>query len=310
MGPTPALILKILACACFGTATAFFVLVLYRVSVIGRGASSAYTGTSMRRADMRRKALAGSPLFRFTIPWLHALSTMVGRLGLEAMYNYVRSPYARAGYPGGLEDEEVVSLGLVLGVATSLFLAYSVALLWQPAMIWLGLFGIPLGFVMLVANLKARASVRETRILRALPYVLDLLVLILRSGTSLSIALARVVGDYDDHPVGEELGQVLAEIEMGAPRIDAFRRFAARLNIADISSLADAIVQSEELGWPLAETLEHLADRLASERILQAQATAGSAGVLVMLPSTLVLASAVLLLFGPLMIRYMQQGGL
>ena len=63
-----------------------------------------------------------------------------------------------------------------------------------------------------------------------------------------------------DHPVGEELGQVLAEMDMGSPaRAEAFRRFAARLAIQDVTSLADAIVQSEELGWPLADTLEHLA---------------------------------------------------
>ena len=63
----------------------------------------------------------------------------------------------------------------------------------------------------------------------------------------------------------------------------------------DIAALADAIVQSEELGWPLADTLERQADRMAAERILQAQSKAGAAGVLVMIPSTLVLLAAIIL---------------
>ncbi len=297
-------ILKLLACICFGGATMFFVTMLYRLTQIGSGAGTAYTGTSMRRADMRRKAIGSSALFRLVLPWLHALSTLVTRLRLEPLLNYIRVPYARAGYPGGLEDEEVLALGFFIGIAITIFLAYSIALLLSTSLIWLALFGMPLGLMALVANLKSRAKARELRILQALPYVLDLLVLILRSGTSLSIAMIRVVEDYQDHPVGDELGQVLAEMEMGSPRVEAFRRFATRVAIPDITSLSDAIVQSEELGWPLAETLEHLADRLASERVLRAQAKAGTAGVLVMLPSTLVLMSAVLLLFGPLILRY------
>jgi len=141
-----------------------------------------------------------------------------------------------------------------------------------------------------------------------MPYVLDLLVLVLRSGTSLNIALARVVGDYQDHPVGEELGQMLSEIEMGAPRTEAVRRLAERVGHTDISAMAESMVQSEELGWPLADTLERQADRMAAERVLAAQAKAGAAGVWVMLPSTLVLVGAVMLLFGPIIVRYMQGG--
>ncbi len=301
-----ALMLQIAACVCFGGATTIFVFFMYRLTQIGKTGTGAYTGTSMRRADQRRKALAASPAYRYMLPWLHAISMLTGSRMLEPLLNYVRGPYAKAGYPGGMEDDEVVSMGFLIGAALTVFLAYSVALLWKPSMMWLALFGVPLGFMVLVMNLKGQARTRELRILQSMPYVLDLLVLILRSGTSLSIALNRVVADYDDHPVGDELGQVLAEIEMGAPRAEAFRRMATRLAISDITSLADAIVQSEELGWPLAETLEGLADRLAAERILRAQATAGAAGVMVMLPSTLVLASAVLLLFAPLIIRYTQ----
>ena len=95
---------------------------------------------------------------------------------------------------------------------------------------------------------------------------------------------------------------------MGAPRADAIRRLAQRLGNQDITALADSMVQSEELGWPLADTLARQADRMASERILAAQAKAGAAGVWVMLPSTLVLMGAVLLLFGPMIVRFMRGG--
>ena len=70
----------------------------------------------------------------------------------------------------------------------------------------------------------------------------------------------------------------------------------------DITALADSMVQSEELGWPLADTLARQADRMAAERVLAAQAQAGAAGVWVMLPSmtmSLSLASVSELLYVP-----------
>src|SRR5205814_7600162 len=143
-----------------------------------------------------------------------------------------------------------------------------------------------------------------------LPYVLDLLVLMLRSGTSMRIALSRIIDDYNRHPIGIEFGQVLAEIDVGSPRTEAFKKMAERLKIPDITALVDSISQSEELGWPLADTLERLADRINAERVLRAQAAAGAAGVYVMLPSTLVLLAAVLLLFAPFIVSYIVTGSI
>ena len=108
----------------------------------------------------------------------------------------------------------------------------------------------------------------------------------------------------------QDMADVLAEIDVGSPRAEAFKKMAGRLKIPDITALVDALVQSEELGWPLADTLEGLADRLSGERMLRAQSTAGAAGVYVMLPSTLVLLSAVLLLFAPFIVRYLVTGTL
>ena len=268
----------------------------------------ASTTTSMRRGAMRQKALRESPVFRLTLPWLRVIVARTGKLELEMLRDMVRAPYSKAGYPGGLDDDEVVALGLLIGALLAVVLAFITGVFLGWIFSIFGLLGLPLGFFMMVWSLHSRGRVRELRILQALPYMLDLMVLMLRSGTSLRIALARVVSDYQDHPIGDEIGQVLAEIDVGSPRIEAFRKLAQRLQISDMTALSDSIVQSEELGWPLAESLERLADRLSSERVLRAQAKAGAAGVIVMIPSTLVLAAAVLLLFAPHIVRFLRNG--
>lgn len=262
----------------------------------------------MRRAEMRRKAIEHRGLLALALPWITAMGLVVSRMQLGFLRDYVRKPYARAGYPGGLEDDEVLGLAIVVSLAATVGGAFAAASLMGPRYIWLGLCLLPAGFFGLISIFQNRGEQREAQIMQALPYVLDLIVLILRSGTSLAIALSRAVEDYADHPIGDELGQVLAEIEMGSPRDAAMKRLAERLNNSDIRALADSIVQSEQLGWPLAETLERQAERIASERVLRAQAKAGAAGVMVMLPSTLVLLAAVLLLFGPMIVRLMRNG--
>jgi tight adherence protein C len=197
-----------------------------------------------------------------------------------------------------------------MGLILTLLIGFLAGALIGVGWVWVGLLGMPLGYLGLSAHFKTRAEERELEILKAMPYMLDLLVLMLRSGTSLRIALGRVVEDFETHPLGVEFGQVLAEIDVGSPRSEAFKKMADRLKIPDMTSLVEAIIQSEELGWPLADTLERLADRLNAERVLMAQTTAGAAGVYVMLPSTLVLASAVLLLFAPFIVRFLRTGTL
>ena len=300
--------IKLLSAICFGAAAALLAVVGYRSLQSDKIAGDTPADPSVRRAERRRRLLEQSPLFAFFLVWLRVPAVLVSRMGLVSLRKYVRAPYARAGYPGGLDDDEVVALGMIAAVVAGAFTAFSAAAILGTQYFWFGLCALPAGFLGLVSTLKTRGEIREAQIVKAMPYVLDLIVLILRSGTSLTIALRRVVADYVDHPVGEELGQVLAEMEMGSPRVEALRRWADRVRSADITALADSIVQSEELGWPLADTLERQADRMAAERVLRAQSKAGAAGVMVMIPSTLVLVAAVILLFGPMLVRLLRGG--
>ena len=300
--------MKLLSSVCFGAAATCLGIVAYRGLRSERVDGAILADPSIRRAEMRRRALDRSPAYGFFLVWLRVPAVLLSRLGLDSLRHYVREPYARAAYPGGLEDEEIVALGALLSLTAAVFVGFSAAVIFGPTFAWAGIFALPLGFLGMVSYLKTRAEIREAQIVKAMPYVLDLIVLILRAGTSLTIALRKVVEDYSEHPVGDELGQVLAEMEMGASRVEALRRLSDRIKASDIAALSDAIVQSEELGWPLADTLQRQADRIAAERILQAQSKAGAAGVLVMIPSTLVLLAAIILLFGPVLVRFMQGG--
>ncbi|HVS73502.1 MAG TPA: type II secretion system F family protein [Phycisphaerae bacterium] len=306
----PIIVLKGAAAGFFGVAVALLAAAAWALVRREQVARAGVGMTSIRRAEMRRQAVADSPAFGLVLPVIAGVAGVVSRLGLDPLRSYVHDPYVRAGYPGGLDDDEVVASGALLSVVFVGAIALVAVGLFGLGFAWMALIGFPLGFMALVAHFKSAAKEREVEIMRALPYALDLLVLMLRSGTSLRIALLRVIEDYQGHALGTEFGQVLAEVDVGSPRAEAFKKMAGRLKIPDVTALVDALVQSEELGWPLADTLEGLADRLNAERMLRAQSTAGAAGVYVMLPSTLVLLSAVLLLFAPFIVRYLVTGTL
>jgi len=301
-------LLKLLATAAFALSAVLLGIVVYQSSQAEKRGAHQYRDPSQRRGEKRREACLRSPLYAMFLALLRGPAGIVSRFEIQSLRRYVHEPYIRAGYPGGMDDDEIVAVGLILSVICGAVTAFVVMSLVDPRWALLGVPVMPLGFFSLIANLQNRAEKRQRQILMAMPYVLNLLVLILRSGTSLNLALARVVADYAHHPVGEELGQMLSEIEMGSPRAQAVRRLAERIGQSDITSLADSMVQSEELGWPLADTLARQADRIAAERILAAQAKAGAAGVWVMLPSTLVLMGAVLLLFAPILVRFLRGG--
>ncbi len=301
--------MKLLISAAFGVSAMLLAFVVYQLlRAEQRGGTDTPRDPSQRRSERRRRAIEKSPVYALFLAFIRIPAGFIAGMEMERLRRYVRTPYRRAGYPGGMDDDEVLALAFVMALAAGGVIGFLLLAFFGPAWAIFGLLAMPAGFMAVVALLQNRGDTRQQQILIAMPYVLDLLVLVLRSGTSLNLALARVVSDYEEHPVGEELGQTLSEIEMGAPRAQAMRRMAERLGHPDMAALADSIVQSEELGWPLADTLARQAERMASERVLNAQAKAGAAGVWVMLPSTLVLLGAILLLFGPILVRVMRGG--
>ena len=58
-----------------------------------------------------------------------------------------------------------------------------------------------------------------------------------------------------EDPVAVELGRVVQEMEMGVQRQQALRNLADRIDIMELSSFVAVIIQSDQLGMSIAETL-------------------------------------------------------
>ncbi len=85
-----------------------------------------------------------------------------------------------------------------------------------------------------------------------MPFLLDLLTLLMEAGSTFMNALNQAVHEFEGHPVAEEFGRVLADINMGKTRSEAFGSMRDRLADDEITSIIGSVLQGEQLGTPLA----------------------------------------------------------
>ncbi len=143
---------------------------------------------------------------------------------------------------------------------------------------------------------------RQRELLRAVPDFLDMLVLCLEGGLSLTAALPRVIGEIVQvHPIlGEELAITQQTASLGLSVGDALKQLGDRCGLAELKDLASVVLQSERFGASLVKTLRTHADAYRVERQQRAEESAHKASVKILFPMLLFIFPAVfVVLLGP-----------
>lgn len=118
------------------------------------------------------------------------------------------------------------------------------------------------------------------------PDFLDLLVVCLESGMSFEAGLDRI-----NHEIGQayphlrtNISQLLLELRAGKDRSAALFALADRLGLEEAQSFANMIVQAEQLGSGIAQTLRVCADDMRDRRLLRAEEYAQALPVMLVGP--------------------------
>jgi tight adherence protein C len=298
-GPT----ILIAACLLMGVSVGFGAfLVALQLKARGVSIDLAQETPSRRARDAEPTGLLA--LAQPFLPFFTALGRAFGLKSLKASLSHA---YARAGYPGGLEDDDLVGLGLMCGIP----LAIPVAIVFSavsPLLAPVGLLIVVAGPGILSSSYSSQGNKREKSISRTMPFVLDLLVLTMRAGASLQQAVKRVADDHAGEPIGVEFSAVLTDLGTGLTNKEAFQNFHERVPIAPVRLFVDDLVQGEELGRPLADIFERQSDQSRIRRVQEATETAGKAKVLVLIPGMLVFIAVLILLFSPFFVRWYYGG--
>ena len=143
----------------------------------------------------------------------------------------------------------------------------------------LGFYGPGLGLEQLIKR-------RRTRIRKALPDVLDLLVVCTEAGCALDLAILRVSEELVNvHPdICEELSLISLEMLAGKARMEALRNFATRTGDPEAKKLVAVLVQTDKFGTSVSDALRTQSDFLRTRRRQESEEKAGKVGVKLVFP--------------------------
>ena len=193
----------------------------------------------------------------------------------------LRQKLSRAGDPYNLTPAgfhavryALGAFGAIAGLALGVVLPLPIPLVLEVPLS--GALFAALGYLLPRLWLEQRISQRRGQIHRSLAEATDLLTLVVESGMSLDEGLLSITERFHN-ALGDEIGKVLREIRLGRPRMAALEHMAESVGVADLHHLVEAIVQSDQMGVPIARLLRVQATemrrrqrQLAQERAAQA----------------------------------------
>jgi tight adherence protein C len=164
-------------------------------------------------------------------------------------------------------------------------------------------FPLILGFFGPDAWLSRKVDDRRKTMQKALPDVLDLLVISVEAGLGFDSALARVVSTVPG-PLSEEFFRMLQETRVGVGRRDAMRHLMDRTDLDELRSFLLAMMQAEAFGVAIARVLRVQADEMRVKRRQRAQEKAFAAPVKIVFPLVFcIFPSLFIVLLGPAAIQ-------
>jgi len=257
-----------------------------------------------RAVGLDRETLFETPALA---PVLSLLVQIAKRVNLIGLRDRIRQNLLASGNPSGYTVDQYIAICmgsavLVGSISSAIFLLLQGGgvLLTLPLMSFLG-FLIPM---------FALGSAAVRNVGKQLPYTLDLIALVMASGSSFTEAVQTLIRDNPDDDLNQELAIALSEIEYGSTRAAAMENLAERIPLESLRSVIGAVNQAEKLGTPLSDILKLQAETLRMHRSVRAEKLSASASLKILIPSVFILLAVVLVIGAPLIVRYIKQGSL
>ena len=189
----------------------------------------------------------------------------------------------------------------------ALWIWLSVAAGLPPALAVLGVIGaLVLGWIGPVAYVRRTAETRLYRIDYDMPELIDLLVVTVEAGLSLSAAL-QLAGDRVTGPLGDELRIVLQEQRMGLTPVQALENMVGRCPTPAVESFSRAMMQGQALGVSVGAILRSLAVEMRKRRRAAAEQQAQKAPIKMLFPLVFMIFPALfVVILGPAVLSVFQ----
>jgi len=253
----------------------------------------------VRTTHLRKPQLTGSFRMRILIPVFQTITRFFGHLTPGRISTNMEKQLAIAGNPLGLGSKEFYGIRLLftaIGIGLAFMLMQSE--LYTSTGISGGM-GIPvtgsastgvkaldyqvginrmimsLIALLIISNLpktwlRRKVHARTNSIRKSLPDALDMLSVCADAGLGFDQSLQRVSNSWDN-TLAKEFSRVVTEMGMGVSRKTALKNLAERTDVPELSSFVAVIMQSDQLGMSITQTLNAQAKQMRIERRFRAQ---------------------------------------
>lgn len=293
-------------------------IVTWGLSLAGIGwyaASVAREVTYVTLADGRRQERSLPLSFKMLLPFVGNLDRFVSRPSFAKDVAKANELLISGGYEGLLNGREFMALRIltpiVMGAIWSLIIFLFGEVLPDSLFVTWRLQLCLMGFVLFALQpmmwLRAMVKKRHLAIMKALPFVLDVLTLSVEAGMDFISALQRNCSARRMDALNEELLRMTKEIQVGASRRKALKSMADRVRQPDLKSVAMALIQADELGVSIGSILRIQSEQLRSRRFDRAEKLANEAPTKMLGPLMLCIFPAVfIILLGPVVYQAMK----
>jgi len=246
----------------------------------------------------RRMELRGSLSERTLYPFLKRLARLSGAILPARRAKVLDHKLSIARNPLGLRAREFYGLQLALGLL-GVLLAIFIYLQDIQYGYFLSILIVLFSYIAPLVWLNRKVQSRQNQIRKELPDVIDMLSVCTSAGLSFDQSVQRVSQDWKTQ-MSWELGRVVSEMEMGLTRRDALRNLSTRLDVSELSSFVSIIIQSDQLGMSISDTLHSLAGQMRIEYRFKAQEEARKVPVKILIPLVfLIFPAMIAVILGP-----------
>jgi tight adherence protein C len=247
-------------------------------------------------------------LFAGIEPFIRWIGTRLSGLVPDALYRSIDRQLVLSGDYLGLNPDEYIAMTIVgafAGIAAGFVSLEGGSPV--PCII-LGVSGALATYILVGREIERRAR----DLARGLPYVIDLLALGMSAGLDFPGAVRTIVDRSSDRTdaLTEELERLLQAMSLGRTRREVLLDLAERTNVTSVIEFVSAVVQAEQRGSPLADTLMIQAQVSRQRRTMRAEEGAARSATLIYLPLGFLMITVLILVGGPIICKLNAQIGL
>lgn len=151
---------------------------------------------------------------------------------------------------------------------------------------------------------------RQDAVLRAMPFIVDMLALSVEAGLDFMAAIQRVIEKAPPSPLVEEFETLIKETKIGSSRAEGLRQLGWRVNVIEINSFCATLIAADSVGASIGPLLKQLSNELRVKRSSRAEQLGATAATKILIPMIFFILPAVLVaIFAPMVLKMMSGGG-